>query len=256
LRNFNPPPEKNRKRQAGAAGFAIATLLLGLVAIAVSCAGRAPHAGEFEPADPATCHRVDSLLSGCGWAEPFEMNGRMTMDVEQYRVQGRFELDWDGQGGFTLRFTGTMLLGGRREDVVVALRDDTLRVLDRERGRYYEGKEVDALVEEGTELEWDLAEGIGRVTARPMDCGRLQRVSLREGPDGGVSGRSDGAPFEVTLAGGYVREAVWPVMVAGRADDRMKVTYDWAERRGGGRELRELVVFLEGRRWRVKLQAS
>jgi hypothetical protein len=256
LKSFSPPREKNRSRLAGAARFATAALWLGAVAFVGACAGRAPHAGEFEPADAATCRRVDSLLAGSGWAEPFEMNGRMTMDVEQYRVQGRFELDWDGHGGFTLRFTGTMLLGGRREDVVVALRGDTLRVLDRERGRYYEGAEVDALVKEGTELEWDLAEGIGRITARPMDCERLQRVSVRDGPNGGVSGWVDGAPFEVTFAGGYVRETVWPVMVAGRADDRMKVAYTWGEKTGGGRELRELIVFLEGRRWRVKLQAS
>jgi hypothetical protein len=184
------------------------------------------------------------------------MKGRITMDVEQYRVQGRFELDWEGRGELTLRFAGTMLFGGHREEIVVALRDDTLRVLDRERGRYYEGREVDALVREGTELEWDLAEGIGRVTARAVDCDRLQQVSVRDGPDGALSGRIDGAPFEVAFDGGDIREAVWPVIVQGRADDRMKVTYRWDERAGGDRELRELVVFLEGRRWRVKLKAD
>jgi hypothetical protein len=119
----------------------------------LACAGTRDHNGNLQPASNSDCHIVDSILAGSGWREPLDMTGRVMFDVKQYRVQGRFQLTAPGDGNLTFEFSGTMAMGGHHEDVVVSFYDDTLRVLDRERGRFYEGEEANALVSEGLDID-------------------------------------------------------------------------------------------------------
>jgi hypothetical protein len=196
------------------------------------------------------------------------MTGRVKIDVKQYRVTGWFRMTSTGDGDVTFEFTGTMALGGHHEDVVVSFHGGELRILDRERARFYEGAEADALIRDGLDVDWNLAQLIRRITAQPPDCERLSTVSYsRRGGSARLEGRLDGKRFKLEFEGGRIVEASWQVQSELGPEDRMNVTYRWeiANQAGDaqngqaalrGATLRQVVVFVEGRRWRVKLDAK
>jgi hypothetical protein len=121
---------------------------------------------------------VDTVFARA-FPRPLEMRGRATFDVETYRVRGRFELRSSANGDAVLEFGGATLLGGHREDVVVSLSGDTLRLLDRERGRYYEGPEVEEMMESGTRTEGDWLLGLRRILA--SGCAGIEAVRSGRG---------------------------------------------------------------------------
>jgi hypothetical protein len=185
------------------------------------------------------------------------MRGKLTLDVKQYRVRGRFELSTTARGYLTLEITSTTALGGHREDMVLSFYEDTLRVLDRERGHFYEGEEVNGVVSDGIGVYWDLAGVLRLIMVRAAGCDRFESVSTS--PSGGgreVAGRFDGEEFRLNFAKGRILEAYWPAVLGGRPDDRLRITYRWVPAAGGEARLTELVVFLEERRWRVKLKSD
>lgn len=174
-------------------------------------------------------------------------------------MRGIFGLSANGRGDFTFAFESTTTLGGLHEDLVFSYYGDTLRVLDRERGRYYEGNEIDRLVADGTGAVWDIADVVRRVMALAPGCDRIESVSAPANTRGDwvMSGRADGADFSVEFAGGRIRKADWPAIIDGRPDDRLRIEYEWAEGPGGvGDGLEKLVVLVVDRRWRVKLDAD
>lgn len=196
------------------------------------------------------------------------MTGRVKIDVKQYRVTGRFRMTATGDGDVTFEFTGTMALGGHHEDVVVSFHGGELRILDRERARFYEGAEADVLIRDGLDVDWDLAQLIRRITAQPPGCERLSTVSYSQ-RDGSarLEGRLDTRRFKLEFEGGRIVKASWPVPSERGSEDRMNVTYQWEDANPAGdaqngqaavrgATLRQVVVFLEGRRWRVKLDAK
>jgi len=229
-----------------------------LAVLLAGCAGNRDHGGRFEPAGEAACRAVDSLYARSGWQAPFESTGKVTLDVKQYRVQGRYRMTNAGDGNVTFEFSGTMAMGGHHEDVVVSFHDGALYVLDRERGRFYEGDETDELIAEGLDIGWSMAEFVRRVTARAPDCRRLSEVEVdgRGRTGSRLEGRIDGERFRVDFEDGRVSESSWPVISGGRSEDRLSVTYDWEEPSGPEARLGELVAFLEGRRWRMILDAE
>jgi hypothetical protein len=196
------------------------------------------------------------------------MTGRVRIDVKQYRVTGRFRMMSTGDGDVTFEFTGTMALGGHHEDAVVSFHGGELRILDRERARFYEGAEAVALIRDGLDVDWDLAQLIRRITAQLPDCERLSTVSYsRRDGSARLEGRLDGTGFKLEFEDGRIVEASWPVQSEGGPEDRMNVTYRWevadpaGDAQNGqaavrGAALRQVVVFLEGRRWRIKLDAK
>lgn len=220
----------------------------------VSCGAGTGLRTHLEPRDPGDCRALDSLFAASGWREPVAMRGKLTLDVKQYRVRGRFELSATAQGDLTLEITSTTALGGHREDLVLSFYDDTLRVLDRERGQYYEGEEVDGLVSDGVGVEWDLAGVLRQVTVRAARCDRFESVSSSPRSHGcEVKGKFDGEDFSLDFAEGRIQEANWPAVLGGRPDDHLRITYGWEPAAEGGARLDELVIFLEERRWRAKL---
>jgi hypothetical protein len=222
-----------------------------------ACSGARDQRRGVEPADLAVCNTVDSVLSRSGWWEPLETVGKVKIDVKKYRVRGRYRMTSEGNGNVTVEFAGSMVLGGHHEDVVVSLHGGVLRILDRERGRLYEKTEADEMVRDGLDVDWNLSELIRRVIARPVNCSSLSAVSVTGDTNAGgvtLEGRLDGERFRLEFENGRLEKASWPVPSRRGLDDRMTVRYDWGAR--GSRELRELVVFLEGRRWRIKMDTE
>jgi hypothetical protein len=197
------------------------------------------------------CAVVDSLLRSAGPARPCTVAGRALFDLEQYRLRGRFRLSLRADGDATIEFGGTTLLGGVREDVAVSWVADTLRVLDRERGRYYEGEKVEELLTAQTGLEGDWGRALVRVLGGGIRCGTVDGVTVDAG---GARGRVDGQPFRVELdeQSGRLSRVTWPDPVEGGTfADRLEVRYAWE----GGR-LRELTASLPERGWRARLQVD
>jgi len=176
------------------------------------------------------------------------MKGRATFDVEQYRVRGRFELRVDDDGAAVLEFSGATLLGGHREEIVVSVLDDTLRVLDRERGRFYEGNEVERLIREETRVPGDWTRALLRVLGEARVC-PAERLETR--PDG-LEGVGPDGPFRLKWRGGHLESAVWPDPAPGETfRDRLEVDYDWTPQ-----GLSRLEARLPARGWRVRLEAD
>lgn len=209
----------------------------------------------LEPRLPSDCLALDSVLTSGGWGTPITMAGKITVDVKQYRLRGRFDMTADARGNLSFEFAGGAALGGVSEDVVLSCYQDTVRVLDRERAVYYEGAEVDSLILAGTGLGIDVARFVGLVVGRRPACDLFETVSVS--PAGRVwyvAGRMDGTIFRAEFDGGRMTKAYWPALFNGRVDDRFLVTYKWDAGADGVIFLDELVIFLEERRWRVKLQ--
>jgi hypothetical protein len=150
----------------------------------------------------------------------------------------------------------------------VSFHGGELRILDRERARFYEGAEADVLIRDGLDVDWDLAQLIRRITAQPPGCERLSTVSYSQ-RDGSarLEGRLDTRRFKLEFEGGRIVKASWPVPSERGSEDRMNVTYQWEDANPAGDAqnrqaavrgamLRQVVVFLEGKRWRVKLDAK
>jgi hypothetical protein len=219
----------------------------GLVALALCAAACGPHypGGEVVRGSEA-CVRADTFFAAV-FPRPQTMRGRATFDVDSYRVRGRFELRMLADGGAVLEFSGTTLLGGHREDVVVSQFGDTLRVLDRERGRYYEGTEVGRMIEGGTHAKGDWSLGLRRVLA--SSCPGIETIRLAEE---GLSGTGPDGPFELRTESGRLVTATWPNPAPGDTyRDRLEVRYRW-----GNGVLQFMEVRLPVRGWRIRLEAD
>jgi hypothetical protein len=191
---------------------------------------------------------MDSLLARSLPARPWSMSGHATFDVDQYRVRGRFVLEAGSGGELSFEFSGSTLLGGHREDVAVVLAGDTLRVFDRERGRFYEGDEVDRMVEDGTGVRGDWVGAIAHA-AGSFRCRQVQRVHMT---DTGAAGELSPGSFRLDVKDGRLTKGTWPDPVGSDTfSDRLEIRYAWR-----GAVLSQLVAALPERGWRVRLDAD
>jgi hypothetical protein len=219
-------------------------VLATLAALAMACSPRHDTSGSIR--GEAACARADSFFA-TAFPRPIHMTGHATFDVDSYRVRGRFELSLAPNGDALLEFSGTTLLGGHREDAVVSLSGDTLRVLDRERGRYYEGDEVTRLVASGTGKQGEWALALRRVLA--SGCPGIETVM--DG-DTGLSGTGPDGPFTLRVENARLAQATWPNPAPEETfRDRLEVRYSWKEGR-----LKLLETLLPTRGWRVRLEAD
>jgi hypothetical protein len=175
------------------------------------------------------------------------MSGHATFDVESYRVRGQFRLDLAANGDAVLEFSGATLLGGHREDAVISLSSDTLRVLDRERGHFYEGEDVTRMIESGTGTHGDWLLALRRALA--SGCPGMETVTVGES---GLSGSGAGGPFSLRLEGGRLVEASWPNPAPSETfRDRLDVSYRWDKG-----QIALLEARLPARGWRIRLEAD
>lgn len=195
------------------------------------------------------CDVVYETLAGGGLADSVDLVGRATIDVDQYRVRGTFHLGWTPSGDVVFEITSRTLIGGHREDAVFSLYHGTVRLLDRERGEYYEGAEVDDLVADALDVPVDVAAVVRRLTGRPPACARLSDVRVRDGSDR-VDGRLAGESFRIEKAAGRVVRGEWPLARHdGRKGGRLEVDYQWQ-----GDSLVGMTIRVPEQGWRVKLR--
>ncbi|HEX5131610.1 MAG TPA: hypothetical protein VFX92_03885 [Candidatus Krumholzibacteria bacterium] len=218
------------------------------VAVAAVLAGCGPRSVETTRAvhGDAACAALDSVLAGSLPARPWKLAGRATFDVDDYRVRGRYRLAVDANASAVFEFEGTMMLGGHREDVVLSMSADTLRVLDRERGAYYQGADVDDLIERGVHARGNWVAALRSVMGFAGACPR----ELEMRTDGEhVSGLVDGGAYVLTVDGGRLVRASWPDPTASRTfSDRLDVRYEW-----DGTRLSGITAALPVRGWRIVL---
>jgi hypothetical protein len=194
----------------------------------------------------AACARADSFFAAA-FPRPVRIHGRATFDVDSYRVRGRFNLEISGSGDAVLEFSGSTLLGGHREDAAISLSSDTLRVLDRERGRFYEGDDVTTMVASGTHARGDWALGLRRVLV--SGCPGIESVAAGED---GLAGSGPDGPFSLKVEGGRLVAATWPNPAPEETfRDRLEVRYRWREGK-----LEFLEALLPTRGWRIRLEAE
>jgi hypothetical protein len=192
------------------------------------------------------CAALDSLLASAGPVRPFVMSGHARLDVEQFRFRGRFRLEQTDLRGAVIEFSGSTLFGGHREDLLVSLADDTLRVFDRERGRFYEGSALDDLIWDGTRTRADWATVVAEVLMVPRRCSAMSGLVLDEDGARGVEGDK---PFRIVVDGERrVESATWPDPVAGGTfDDRLEIEYQWRDGVPA-----EITARLPARGWRLR----
>jgi len=188
----------------------------------------------------------DSLLTAA-MPRPSTASGDALLDVEQYRFRGHVVLDISADGDASVELSGSSLFGGHREDVAVSLADDTLRVLDRERGRDDEGQSRDELLWEGTEARADWTLVVERMLAVPGSERGLQSLVVDEN---GARGATPDGAVRLDIEGGRLKRAVWPNPIASATfDDRLEVEYGWE-----GQRLQEITATLPERGWRVRFR--
>ena len=192
------------------------------------------------------CAALDSMLADGLPARPWHLAGKATFDVDDYRVRGRYRLTVRGRDSIAFEFEGTMLLGGHREDIAVSLEGDTLRVLDRERGTFYAGPQVDELIERGTGVGGAWPGTVRAVAGFAPACS--DRLEMSAGGEH-VSGIADGGAFVLDSEATRLTRASWPDPTASRTyKDRLDIRYDWDEDRLTG-----ITMSLPVRGWRIKL---
>jgi hypothetical protein len=208
--------------------------------------------------EPSACVFLDSLYGGSGFEEPLSLNGKATIDAKQKRVRGKIGIEARSPDEFVFEFTTSILFGSQREDFLFSYAADTLRIIDRERGEYFEADDAERMLREL--LETDLA--VPRVVSlalggRPT-CDEMDDLGYELGSNGRVvfKGLYGGEPFRVVFAADHrrLKELTWPLVSNDRAVDRLRVVYDWRTTRGGIVELSEVVMSLETKEWRCKIR--
>jgi hypothetical protein len=208
---------------------------------------------------PRPCETLDSLFARCGLGEPLAVSGQATVDVQQVRMRGKIDLDARGPDELAFEFTSTILFGHEREDFVFSVSGDTLRIIDRERGAYYEGADAEDFLADSFEADFDLPQMLSLALGGYPPCGELSDVSFAVGRSGETvcSGRRFGRPFRAVFGRerGLLSEVEWPVRSDRHEEDRLSVEYQWGA--GGDRPtLDGLILALEVREWRCKIKAS
>jgi hypothetical protein len=208
---------------------------------------------------PAPCGALDSLYASSGFEEPVSIVGQATVDANQYKVRGKIHLDALSPGELSLEFTSTVLFGHAREDIVFSSVGDTLRILDRERGAYYEGGDAESFIAESLETDLDVRAVLSLVLGGHPPCDELSDVRFDTASSGALicTGAHRGGRFRVVFGGGRrLEEVEWPVRSETYGSDRLRVTYEWALVANGKTALRGMVVNLEKREWRCKVKTT
>ena len=233
----------------------VAACIAGLAFLGGSGCGPAP----VRRSGVEVCGRLDSLYVSCGFARPLSIGGQVTVDANQYKVRGKIRLDVRGPGEVVIEFTSSVLFGHARQDVVFSSVGDTIRIVDREHGAYYEGWEAEAFLAESFETDLDVRRVLWLAFGGHPPCDELSDVHFSMTSRGEVVCAGDhlGGRFRVVCgADRRVREVEWPVWSDRYGPDRLRVAFDWESGVVGEWRLRGLDVYLYGREWRCRIRSA
>ena len=233
---------------------ALSALVSGVVALIAAGCGPVP-VGRL---DSGACSGLDSLYAE-GFPRPLSISGHATVDADQYKVRGQIQLDARAPGEVVLEFTSAVLFGQAREDVVFSSVDDTLRIVDRERGAYYEGVDAESFLARSLDTDLDVRRVLVLVFGGCPPCAELSDVRLTPRSSGSMvcTGTCDGDRFRVVFdEGRRLEEIDWPVRYRLHGSDRLRVSYEWEPGAAGEKTLRALTVSFEKREWRCKIKST
>lgn len=203
------------------------------------------------------CGLLDSLYETSGFARGVTLAGKATVDANQQRLHGKFRLVAAGNGDVTFEFTSTLLFGTQREDFILSLMADTLRVLDRERGALYVGSDAEDFIQQSLEMEFGVQRALHLTLGGHPPCVEIEAPTERRGTDGSIElqGRLDGERWRLRFGAGrgHIEEAQWPVRLGRGRRDRFVVTYRWMTAGQEPARLDEIEMELDGREWRCRL---
>ena len=232
---------------------------LGLAAISVLCAisCATTRAGRSDGSD---CGVLDSLYASSGLGAPISIAGHATVAATQFRMRGQILLESRSPGDIAFEFTSTVLFGHEREDFVVSLHSDTLRIIDRERGSYFEGEDAVRFLSESLEADFDVPQALDLAFGSHPPCGELSEVRCHAESSGEVvcRGTRFDRPFRAVFGRAHqlLEEVEWPVRSIRYGGDRLRVDYEWEIHGAEGPTLSGVVLWLEGREWRCKIRSS
>lgn len=225
-----------------------------LLSLTIGCAS-----GGWMEGRPATCATFDSLFQYSGFEVPLTLQGKLTVDAAQYRIRGKTRIETTPAGDVSVDFTSTVLFGAHREDFFFSIVADTLRILDRERGEYYESTEANRFMNESLGLHFDAKTVILMALGRAASCDDLRNLRMELGSGGDIRfvGRTSRDRFEAVFAARHhkLKRISWPLTLEGQRD-RLHVTYDWKKGKKDEFVLRQVVIRLLEREWRCKITAA
>jgi len=241
-------PHSRARRSAAAVAAVCAAVFV------VSCATTRPR-----PTEASGCAVLDSLLGSSGLGAPVSIAGHATVDANQFRMRGKILLEARGPSDIVFEFTSTLLFGQNREDFVFSLSSDTLRIVDRERGAFFEGEDAVRFLAESLEADFDVPQTLELAFGSHPPCGELSEIRYDVESSGEVvcRGTRFDKPFRAVFGRehGRLEEVDWPVRSVRYGGDRLHVDYEWRTG-GGGQTLSGVVLWLEGREWRCKIRSS
>ncbi|MFH1754225.1 MAG: hypothetical protein ABIA59_00850 [Candidatus Latescibacterota bacterium] len=224
------------------------------VLLAMSCA---PSGGRRSLHEPDPCAMLDSLYQSSGFESAMSMTGKITFDVEQYRIRGQFALTAHLGGDVAFEFSNSALFGSQHEDIAMSIADGVVRALDRERGRYYEGAQVDEQLIDMIGLDLDVREMISLILGAPPDCGGLQDTKISLSRSGEVIFDACAGEGDVRIVFDEekrrIRRLEWPVRFDNGHSSRLTAEYLWEESGRSTPVLARLVLLVEEKNWRIKL---
>jgi hypothetical protein len=224
--------------------------------IVMGCAAQGQKHALSE-ADP--CVMLDSLYASAGFEATLSMTGKITFDVEQYRIRGQFTLTVHPEGQMGFEFSSSAMFGSRHEDISMSITGGVVRLLDRERGMYYEAEEVDVQLREMLGLNLDVREVLSLVLGAMPPCGDLQDKKVGLSRNGEVVFASSVRDRDVRIVFDEGRRTIhkfiWPLAFDGGKAASLEVDYTWEQVEGEGPVLKRLVLSVPDKGWRIKLVA-
>ncbi len=245
---------KNNNRFRAAIRIAMFVFIAGAFGLAAGCGVKTTNDA------PDRCALLDSLFGSSGFGTPVVVEGKATVDANDYHMRGKIRLDARAPGDVVFEFASSILFGNRREDFLLSLHADTVRIIDRERGAYYEGSEAEEFLAESMGTDFGVPTMLFLALGGHPSCDELSDVRITTGRDGNVvcTGKHLGERFRVVFEGRgpKLKSAVWPVRSERYRDDRLEIDYRWEDGDGGAPVLKEIVMWLEIREWRCKIKAG
>jgi hypothetical protein len=222
------------------------------VALSVACASGGLQTGPSGTG--VACAVLDSSYGRSGFVDPLTFVGKATIDANQYRVRGVVRVETQPPNNVYLEFNSSLLFGNRIEDFFCSVVDDTLRIVDRERGRYFEGEVAEQFLRDQLSMDFSIQRTLSLILGGHPACENVDELNAKSGGSS-LTGRTGGRPFMVKfLPDGRVDEVVWPVPDDPAIKDQVRVEYDWGE--AGSAGLKRMTIHLEEREWRCKLSAT